>query len=227
MKNGSKKPAHARQQRVLHIIPVGQEIGPIMVGIRAYPVSAVALVHDEEMKQHAERIGRKLSILDVPIDLHRTNGDPFLGVMTVINRISEKAIDGDFDEILVNIGAASKDHATAALTAAHVNGLETMTVSEGRAIRLPVLKYSFRALVSPAKMEILQALSDSPVSSLAELSSRTGLEKSLISYHIRGGKEVQGLEQLDLLDIQRGRRGSLSVDLTMMGRMVLVGRLGA
>jgi hypothetical protein len=50
------------------------------------------------------------------------------------------------------------------------------------------------------------------------------VEKSLLSYHIRGGREPKGLEELGLVRVERRECGKVSIHLTELGRLVLVGR---
>ena len=213
-----------QKPKVLHIIPMGEEIEPIMVGIRNYPVSAIAFLYDKSQKKLLNEVTKQLSILGIPIELYEIGKEPLLSVMEIINRLAEDTEAFHYDEILVNVGSATKHYACAAISAAFVNGLRAIHVMEGNAVPLPVLKFSYKELVSPPKMDILRALSSSLVSSLSELSERTNMNKSLLSYHIRGGKESQGLEGLNLIEINRGPQGRLIIDLTPMGRIMLIGR---
>jgi hypothetical protein len=43
-----------------------------------------------------------------------------------------------------------------------------------------------------------------------------------LSYHIRGSKQGRGLEDLGLVEVERGKRGRLRVKLTALGRMLLM-----
>ncbi len=60
--------------------------------------------------------------------------------------------------------------------------------------------------------------------SLNEFSQATGLEKSLLSYHLRGGRDSKGLEELGLVEIDRATQGRLLIRLTEMGRLLLIGK---
>ncbi|MFQ6012353.1 MAG: hypothetical protein ACE5LS_01740, partial [Thermoplasmata archaeon] len=55
------------------------------------------------------------------------------------------------------------------------------------------------------------------------LSEASGVEKSLLSYHLRGGRESKGLEELGLVEIDRGTQGRLLIRLSEMGRLLLIG----
>jgi hypothetical protein len=80
-------------------------------------------------------------------------------------------------------------------------------------------------MISESKMNILRALSRAggEVDSLNTLSEMSGVEKSLLSYHIRGGRDAKGLEELSLVSIERAKQGRLMVKLTEMGRLMLLG----
>jgi hypothetical protein len=50
------------------------------------------------------------------------------------------------------------------------------------------------------------------------------MENALLSYHIRGSRESEGLEKLGLLEVDRRKQGRLRIRLTPMGDLMLVGR---
>ncbi|MBC8437840.1 MAG: ArsR family transcriptional regulator [Euryarchaeota archaeon] len=210
--------------RVLHIIPLGEEIKPIMVGVRNFPIAGFALLHATEKRFEAIDVKKQLEVLGVPITLHEYGGNPMMGIMSVINNIVQGREPLAFDELLINVGAADKHVACAAISAAFVNGIRAIHVMDDKLIPLPVLRFSYRELVSEAKLNILQSLSSGSVGSLAELSEKTGIDKSLLSYHLRGGKDGQGLEELGFVNIDRGAQGRLLIELTHMGKMLLIGR---
>lgn len=113
----------------------------------------------------------------------------------------------------------------AALSAAFVNGVPAIGVENGSCFNLPVLKFSYTELVSDAKLNILKALHDlgGEVRSLQELGDHSGIDKSLLSYHLRGGKDSKGLEGLGLVDIDRSQQGRLAIKISPMGQLMLLG----
>jgi DNA-binding transcriptional ArsR family regulator len=131
-----------------------------------------------------------------------------------------------YDEVFFNVSSGSKMLSCAGLSAAFVNGIKAIGATESGLFHLPVLKFSYSELISEPKVKILQALRDSggSVESLAVLEERAKVEKSLLSYHIRGGRESKGLADLGLVEVDRGEYGKLAVRLTELGRLVLVGR---
>ncbi|MFQ6089759.1 MAG: hypothetical protein ACE5K0_12790 [Candidatus Methanofastidiosia archaeon] len=90
----------------------------------------------------------------------------------------------------------------------------------------PVMKFSYSEVVSDAKLAILNALKGlgGVVDSLNELSEKSQVEKSLLSYHIRGGRDSKGLEDLGLVEVDRTQRGKLNIKLTTMGKLILIER---
>jgi hypothetical protein len=115
------------------------------------------------------------------------------------------------------------------MSAAFIHGLRAVAVQDGETIQLPVLKFAYHEMISQSKMNILRALerAGGAVESLNDLSEMSGVEKSLLSYHIRGGRDAKGLEELSLVAIERAKQGRLMVRLTEMGRLILLGGGGA
>jgi DNA-binding transcriptional ArsR family regulator len=111
------------------------------------------------------------------------------------------------------------------MSGAFVHGLKAIAITEGTPMQLPVLKFAYAEMISESKMNILRALARAggEVDSLNDLSEMSGVEKSLLSYHIRGGRDAKGLEELSLVSIDRAKQGRLMVKLTEMGRLMLLG----
>jgi DNA-binding MarR family transcriptional regulator len=72
-------------------------------------------------------------------------------------------------------------------------------------------------------MRILRAIeaTGGDVESLEKLSEISNFGKPLLSYHIRGSEDGDGLESLGLVEVERGKRGRLRVKLTPLGRTLL------
>ena len=104
--------------------------------------------------------------------------------------------------------------------------IKAIGATEKGIFHLPVLKFSYAELISEPKLQILRALQalHGNADSLVDLEAKADVEKSLLSYHIRGGRESKGLEELGLVKVDRREYGKLSIHLTELGRLVLVGR---
>ncbi len=211
--------------RVLHIATVGEDITPILVGIRELPVSKLVLLYTDDALPLVRDLEQRLSALLIPVDAYPIKGDPVVRVMErVAEIVKEEGLH--YDDIIFNVSSGSKMLSCAGLSAAFVNGIKAIGATKEGIFHLPVLKFSYSELISEPKLKILRALKDlgGSVESLAVLEGKAGVEKSLLSYHIRGGRESKGLEDLGLVKVDRGEYGKLSIKLTELGSMVLVGR---
>jgi hypothetical protein len=96
--------------------------------------------------------------------------------------------------------------------------------SEGAPLAMPVLKLSYSEIISEPKLKILKAVEQvgGAVDSLEKLEESSGYGKPLLSYHIMGGKEVKGLAELGLLEVEKGDRGRLLTKLTTLGKLLVL-----
>lgn len=210
---------------ILQIAPVGPDLDPIMVGVREFPVTKLVLVADQANVKNAREVQRLLKPLKVDIDVRTVEGDPIMAMLRLVSTIvADERLK--FDDMYINVASGPPMMSCAALSAAFVNGVKAFGVADNKTFPLPVLKFSYSELVSESKLLILRALdkAQGSVESLQDLSELSGLEKSLLSYHLRGNREAKGLEELGLVDIDKGVQGRLIIKLTPMGRMLLYGR---
>lgn len=210
---------------ILQIASVGPDIDPIMVGVREFPVSKLILLTDEAHLPKAREVQRLLAPLKVDLEVRQVEGDPIMGVLRLVTGlVTDERMK--YDDVYINVGSGSPMLSCACLSAAFVNGVKAFGVAENKPFPLPVLKFSYQELISDSKLAILRALTktEGGVDSLHDLSELSGVEKSLLSYHIRGGRESKGLEELGLVEIEKGPQGRLRIHLTPMGRMLLYSR---
>ncbi len=211
--------------RVLQIATVGEDTDPVFVGIKEYPVSKLILIHTKEQNEDVMDITSKLSPLKLDIERVMIRENLLIEVLQEITNIVNNE-SMRYDDIYINVGSGTKIMSCAALSAAFVNGIKAIHVMNDMPILLPVLKFSYNELISDAKLNILKAINDSDgeINSLTELSKQSGIEKSLLSYHIRGGKEHKGLRDLGMLTVESGVQGRLTIKMTELGNLLLVGR---
>ncbi len=211
--------------RVLHIATVGEDITPVLVGLRDLPVSKLVLLYTEEALPLVDDLKQRLAGILIPVDTYLVKGDPIGQVMKLAGEILRDE-GHKYDEVFFNVSSGSKMLSCAGLSAAFVHGIKAIGATKDGIFHLPVLKFSYSELLSEPKLAILRAVRDAGglVESLADLESKAGVEKSLLSYHIRGGKESKGLQALGLVTVERREYGRLSVRLTELGRLVLTGR---
>ena len=88
---------------------------------------------------------------------------------------------------------------------------------------MPVLKLSYNEIISTAKIKILKTIDGmgGTINSLEELEQASGLGKPLLSYHVQGGKDSKGLANLGLVEVERGDRGKMIVNLTTLGKLLV------
>lgn len=164
--------------------------------------------------------GRRFEGLGLDIRTHRVDGPwPLPPLLRLVDARREAAENGT---VLVNIAGADRQGASAGTVAGYIRDLPVLDVVEGSPIVLPRLRFTYEETVSETKLSILEALdeADGCVDRLQELARRAGIEPSLASYHVRGGRDVSGLEELGLVSIEGGTVGQLSIQLTDMGALL-------
>jgi DNA-binding transcriptional ArsR family regulator len=209
--------------RVLQIATVGENPDAVFVGIRTFPAAKLILLHTPEFAAAAREVARRTAGIKLPTELRPIEGDPLIACLQTVSATVRN--DGpSYDEVIINTGAGPRMMTCSLLAAAFVNGVRAIDVMGDRAIALPVLKFSYTELVTEAKLRILKVLEHlgGEAGSLEELTKKSGLDKSLLSYHIRGGRESRGLESLGLVEVDRGIQGRLALRLTPAGRMMLL-----
>ncbi len=212
--------------KVLMIATVGDDVNPVLIGVRDYPVRRLVLLYAPENEGNAQALKERLEPLHIEVQLRVL--DPHDMLMDTLRQVSaiynEDALA--FQETILNVSSGEKMLTCSALSAAFVNGIPAIGIDHESPFALPVLKFSYRELISEAKFRILHTLQDmgGSATSLAELSEKSGVEKSLLSYHLRTTREGKGLEDMGLVAIDRGSFGRLSIRLTEMGGLMLVGR---
>jgi len=130
---------------------------------------------------------------------------------------------GTFQDFIINVGPAIKSLTCAGVTTAFIHGIRAFDVVGGQPVILPIMNFSYAKVITEPKLEILRVIEKSggEIESLEKLSLISALGKPLLSYHIRGSPEGRGLEDLGLVEVERGKRGRLRVKLTALGRTLL------
>jgi len=214
-------------KRTLQIATLGPDTDPVLVGIRTLPVHKLYLVHLESDKQIAQKLRSDLaSVLKVDVETQSIpNNDILTHVLEGVAGILSKEKES-FEDVIFNVTSGEKLLGCAALSAAFVNGLKAVAIMNGEPMMLPVLKFSYDRLVSQTKLDILKALQKKggEVESLEELGKLTGYGKPLLSYHIQGAEDSQGLVDLGLVEVKRGDRGRSIIQETTLGRLLTLGR---
>lgn len=210
--------------KVMHICALG-EVEAIMTGIREFPITKMLLMHNPGEEDQARRLMGQLAPLRLDVDRRTLGKNVLMSTLQIVTEVITKQTR-NFDEILVNAASGDKLGACALLSAAFVNGLKAFGVVDDKVMMLPVLKFSYTELISDSKLNILKALTraGNEVESLNALAELSKVDKSLLSYHIRGGRDSKGLEELGLVSVNRQTQGKLKIAITEMGKLMMVGR---
>ena len=209
--------------RTLQIALLGGTEDAVFCGLRNFPAHKVALVTVRQSIEQATQLASKLGdTLKLAVEVIQIDE---LSVLTILDTIGQilRRESGDFQEFIINVGSANKHLTCGGVTAAFVYGIKAFDVMGDQPLILPVMKFAYAQAITHPKMQILHAIEKSggDVESLEKLSALSNYGKPLLSYHIRGSEDGQGLEDLGLVDVERGKRGRLRVRLTSLGRTLL------
>jgi hypothetical protein len=206
--------------RTLQIAVLGGSDDAVLVGLRNFPAHKLTLLSPSESLSQAEQLSRNLTeTLKLIVEIKQLKDTAIATMLEAVGEIIRTESE-NFQDFLINVGSAGRPQTCAGVTAAFVHGIKAFDVMSEQPIVLPVMKFSYAEAVTGPKMEILRAIerSGGDVESLEKLSALSNYGKPLLSYHIRGSKMGRGLEDLGLVEIERGKRGRLRVKLTDLGR---------
>lgn len=206
---------------VTQVTTVGRDGEDALAGVAALPIHRMVLVHPADRPEPARRLVGVLENLGVEVDLAPVEPAVMPALRTVRRVVAEAADAGD--EVLVNAGSGPRPLMLGAVLAAYLEGAKAFDVRDGRPHLLPVLRLEATEVVSDAKMDLLRTLRElgGRTESLAELGEAAGMDKSSVSYHIRGARGAPGLEEAGLVEVERGHQGRLGIRLTAQGEVVL------
>ena len=186
----------------------------------------MAFICFDSDKSKAEEFARKIkNVLGLPITINLvTKENVIRDTMERVNEILN--IEGkNFQQVLMNVSSGDKLIGCAALSAAFINGIKAFGMDSTKSVPLlmPVLKLSYNEIISSAKIKILRTIDGmgGTINSLEELEQASGLGKPLLSYHVQGGKDSKGLANLGLVEVERGDRGKMIINLTTLGKLLV------
>jgi len=209
--------------KTLQVAVVGGNEDAVLVGLRNFPAHKLTLLTTADNNDQAHRLSEKLSeTLKLTVEVFQLEDATIPTMLEAVGSIVRKETQ-NFQDFLINVGSASRHLTCAGVTAAFVHGIKAFDVMGEQPVVLPVMKFSYTQAVTQPKMEILHAVEQAggDVESLEKLSELSNFGKPLLSYHIRGSQDSQGLENLGLVEVERGKRGRLRVKLTPLGRTLL------
>jgi len=209
--------------RTLQIAVLGGNEEAVLVGLRNFPAHKLTLISSVESADQANQLSNKLmETLRLDVEIMQVTEGTIPAILEVIAQVVRKDSE-TFQDFLINVGSASKQLTSAAVTAAFVHGVKAFEVMGDQAVALPIMNFSYIHAITEPKMEILRAIErcGGDVESLEKLSQASNFGKPLLSYHIRGSENGRGLEKLGLVEVERWKRGRLKVRLTPLGRTLL------
>jgi hypothetical protein len=186
----------------------------------------LAFVCFDSDKNRAEEFARKIkNVLGLPITINLvTKENVIRDTMERVNEILNLEARV-FQQVLMNVSSGDKLIGCAALSAAFINGIKAFGMDSTKSVPLlmPVLKLSYNEIISTAKIKILKTIDGvgGSINSLEELEQVSGLGKPLLSYHVQGGKDSKGLANLGLVEVERGDRGKMIINLTTLGKLLV------
>jgi len=209
--------------RTLQIAILGGNDEAVFVGLRNFPAHKLILIASAGTKEQADQLASKLTdTLKLAVGIVHIKDESVQTMLDAVGRIVTQETSG-FQDFLINVGPADKHLTCAGVTAAFVHGIKAFDIIGEQLEILPVMKFSYTQAVTEPKLAILRSIerSGGDVESLEKLSQIANYGKPLLSYHIRGSPDSKGLEELGLVEVERGKRGRLRVKLTALGRTLL------
>jgi DNA-binding transcriptional ArsR family regulator len=209
-------------ERTLQIAILGDNENAVSIGLRNFPTHKLILITPSQTVDKANKLATKLHEIHSPtIEIVKTKDDTLASILgTITQTIQQNA--QSFQEVLINVGSANRNQVIAGIAAAYLSGVRVFDITSEDPVIVPVLKLSYREMVSGAKLEILRTLEKvGQVNSLEELARATNYGKPLLSYHIRGTEQTRGLLSLGLVEVKHLKQGRLQVKLTPLARTLL------
>ncbi|MBS3051951.1 MAG: winged helix-turn-helix transcriptional regulator [Candidatus Aenigmarchaeota archaeon] len=201
------------------IAPVGDNLKHAFVGMKEFPTEKFMLISPSNKLKNAQDLKNKLEEFTIKSEIIQINDNIMEEMFRVFGKICSLYKN---DDLLVNIATGDSISTCAALSAAFANGLKAFGVMDNKVMLLPIMKLSYYNELTESKMKILRCLDAEDYLSLKELSEKTKMSISLLSYHINGNYKHRGLKEFRLVDIKEKKK-ILFVKLSKMGYILLKG----
>jgi len=196
------------------IAPVGGDLQSLFVGLREYPTKKLVLLYTKTQRAQMAQIKNSLSVFGLPIETHELGDNLLNDTLNVMLSLGREG-----DDLIVNTSTGDASLASVVLSVASIVGIKAFTVVNNTPLLLPSFKLNIPKLVSKKKVEILKTLLAGPLSA-SELRRRVKISAPLLSYHLNGDRNSQGLVDIGLVEVKGGSRRKL-VALSNFGRLLL------
>lgn len=212
--------AEVGEEAFHHILLAGAEIDRattslIEVGARSLTVLARSSEDDADTEGSLETLG-------LPVDRRTLTADwPLVEALTVVDELL-RAGSCEQPPVAVNVAGADRHLSAVGTVAAYARGLPVVDIVGGSTVILPRLELSLEETISETKRSILEGLAalGGRADELKTLAEEADITSSLASYHVRGGQDVDGLEEMGFLTVSGSKVGQLQIELTWRGRLV-------
>ncbi len=200
-------------------------------GIRLLPIDKLMIIHEEVND-------RSRKLLDIPFKefINQIRNALMIQVEVVnvksgdLNEVLEavKLVYRDncheYDDFLMNVTEGGKLMSCTAISSAFIFGIRAFWVDPKGVHMLPILKLGYQRILSETKLNILKSLTRNggKAESLEQLSELCSIDKALISRHLNGTDDSEGLIDLGLVNVERGARGRTVIEISALGRIVTV-----
>ena len=201
------------------IAPVGDNPNALFVGMKEFATERVYLITPKSNIRKAEKLAKKLELFSISSHILETKEGLMEAMFYQFGQIVEKH---NHDDIIVNVATGDRMSTCAALSAAFANGLKAFGVMDKKPMLLPIMKLSYYNELTDSKFKILTNLHGEEYISLSEISKKTGMSISLLSYHLNGTLKYKGLLKLRLVEVKE-RNKNLLVKLSQLGTLLLKG----
>jgi DNA-binding transcriptional ArsR family regulator len=209
------------KQHIL-IAPVGDEMETLFPILRTFPTEKIILIANENTWKQAHDFKETLKIFRIPVEVNKVEtysiDELFQSIRNIIDYENEK-------NVIINVASADKVTSCFALCAAYAYGLSAVAVMNEQVMMLPIMKFSYYKTLSEPKLKILTAAYEKGnYIALEELREKTKMSPPLLSYHLNGTPEVEGLKQMELIET-REQRKKVEVKLSTLGEILMAGYL--
>lgn len=202
------------------VAPYGKYIDNLFISLKEVAPEKVVLVVEQKDKDKTAKIKEKIESQGIDVGFVYIKGNVYEEFFGAVSKIKEGEKD---KELILNVSTGDRDTQCAATSAAFVNGIKAISVSENKSMLLPVMKFSYYKILTDKKLDIVKFLYHNDCcSSLDELSKKTGMSLPLVSYHINGTLKSEGLKELGLIETEE-IDGKIKVTLTTLGRLLVKG----
>ena len=222
-----------QQKRTLQIAIYsdGQSYKGIRDGIRLLPLDKLVIIHEEVndgSRGHLEIpfkefISQIRNALMTQVEEIKVKSGDLNEVLEAIKSVYRENCH-DYSDFLMNVTEGGKLISCTAISSAFIFGIRAFWVDPKGVHMLPILKLGYQRILSETKLNILKSLAGNggKAESLEQLSELCSIDKALISRHLNGTDDSEGLIDLGLVNVERGARGRTVIEISALGRIVTV-----